>query len=65
VSGRQARSSATYVGRRVASDDPLEDLNLRPTYRTARVLTVIAAQPGLSNRDVSGWAGIEHALARL
>ncbi len=58
MSGRQARSSATHVGRRVASDDPLEGLNLRLTYRTARVLAVIAAQPGLSNREVSGRAGI-------
>jgi AcrR family transcriptional regulator len=38
--------------------DPLEGLDIRPTYRTLRVLAVIAAQPGLSNREVSERAGI-------
>jgi AcrR family transcriptional regulator len=51
--------------------DPLEGLPMRLTYRTARVLQVIAAQPGVSNRAVSELAGvvdqgqISKLLARL
>ncbi len=38
--------------------DPLEDLDMRLTYRTLRVLAVIDAQPGISNRGVADQAGI-------
>ncbi|HSZ68771.1 MAG TPA: TetR/AcrR family transcriptional regulator [Solirubrobacteraceae bacterium] len=38
--------------------DPLEGVRMRMTYRTARVLAAIAAQPGVSNRLVGEHAGI-------
>jgi AcrR family transcriptional regulator len=38
--------------------DPLGDVPMRLTYRTARVLAGIAARPGASNRMVSEQAGI-------
>ena len=38
--------------------DPLEGLPMRVTYRTARVIEVLAAHPGASNRAVSEHAGI-------
>lgn len=37
---------------------PSEGLKMRLTYRTMRVLSVIAAHPGASNRDVSLSAGV-------
>jgi AcrR family transcriptional regulator len=42
---------------RIASD-PLRDLGMRVTYRTARVLAAVAASPGASNRSVGEAAGI-------
>jgi AcrR family transcriptional regulator len=44
---------------RVASRDPLRDLEMRLTYRTVRVLLSIAAAPGGSNREVGASAGID------
>ena len=45
--------------RRLAvASDPLRELPMRLTYRTARVLESIAAQPGVSNREVAEEAGI-------
>jgi AcrR family transcriptional regulator/DNA-binding MarR family transcriptional regulator len=38
--------------------DPLEGVPMRLTYRTARVLEAIAAEPGVSNRGVAERAGI-------
>jgi hypothetical protein len=38
--------------------DPLDGLQMRITYRTVRVLMVIAANPAASNRQVAGGAGI-------
>jgi AcrR family transcriptional regulator len=38
--------------------DPLDGLDMRLTYRTLRVLTVIAANPSASNRIVAERAGI-------
>jgi AcrR family transcriptional regulator len=38
--------------------DPLEGLEMRITYRTVRVLMVIAAYPAASNRQVAEHAGI-------
>jgi AcrR family transcriptional regulator len=43
---------------RAVSGDPFKDLRIRFTYRTARVLAVIAATPGASNRHVADSAGI-------
>jgi AcrR family transcriptional regulator len=39
--------------------DPLEGVQMRMTYRTARVLEGIAEHPGASNRMVSDYAGIQ------
>jgi AcrR family transcriptional regulator len=41
-----------------ADSDPLGGLDMRITYRTVCVLTVIAASPGASNREVAAAAGI-------
>ncbi len=38
--------------------DPLEGLNIRLTYRTARVLMALAERPGASNREVAKGADI-------
>jgi AcrR family transcriptional regulator len=38
--------------------DPLKDLDMRLTYRTVCVLMAIAADPGVSNRQVAERAGI-------
>jgi len=38
--------------------DPLDGLNMRLTYRTVRVLMVIAAQPGASNREIAVGSGV-------
>ncbi len=42
----------------IIEDDPLRDLPMRLTYRTARVLEVVAEHPGASNRLVAEHAGI-------
>ncbi len=50
---------ATSPGRRRGgSPDPLAGLNMRLTYRTVRVLAVIAEHPGASNREVAEGSGI-------
>jgi AcrR family transcriptional regulator/DNA-binding MarR family transcriptional regulator len=38
--------------------DPFKDLPIRITFRTARVLAVIGAQPGASNRAIGDEAGV-------
>ncbi len=38
--------------------DPFRDLPIRLTFRTARVLAAIAAQPGANNRQIADTAGI-------
>jgi AcrR family transcriptional regulator len=40
------------------SRDPLDGLNMRLTYRTVRVLVVIAEHPGASNREIAEGSGI-------
>jgi AcrR family transcriptional regulator len=51
--------------------DPLAGLNMRLTYRTVRVLVVIAEWPGASNREIADRSGvtdqgqISKLLARL
>lgn len=41
-----------------AGGDPLRDLEMRLTYRTARVLLAVASHPGGSNRQVADASGI-------
>ncbi len=41
-----------------AQRDPLDGLDMRITYRTVRVLMVIAANPDASNRKIASEAGI-------
>jgi AcrR family transcriptional regulator/DNA-binding MarR family transcriptional regulator len=54
-----------------ARRDPLADIPMRLTYRTARVLECVAERPGISNRAVADLAGvtdqgqISKLLARL
>lgn len=48
---RRSRSSTRHK-------DPLEGLNMRLTYRTVRVLMVIAERPGASNREIAEGSGI-------
>jgi AcrR family transcriptional regulator len=47
--------------------DPFKDLPIRFTYRTARVLSTIAAEPGASNRLVADTSGVvdEGQMSRL
>lgn len=49
---------ATTPPPRPGSRDPLEGLNMRLTYRTVRVLVVIGAYPGASNRKIAEGSGI-------
>jgi AcrR family transcriptional regulator/DNA-binding MarR family transcriptional regulator len=64
-----ARSRQT--GLLSVDSDPLQGVPMRLTYRTARVLECVAAQPGISNRAVADRAGvsdqgqISKLLARL
>ncbi|HEX3509534.1 MAG TPA: TetR family transcriptional regulator [Solirubrobacteraceae bacterium] len=54
-------SSAGQSQRRLPADnpaDPLRGINMRLTYRTLRVLTVIAEHPGASNREIAERSGI-------
>jgi AcrR family transcriptional regulator len=46
------------VGRERQEIDPLQEVPMRLTYRTARVLECIAAHPGVSNREAAERAGI-------
>jgi AcrR family transcriptional regulator len=48
------RSPGLLAGAR----DPLQNLPMRVTYRTARVLQGISEQPGGSNRELADYAGI-------
>ncbi len=52
------RPQVTHVERPGHDPDVLEGLNMRLTYRTVRVLTAIAGQPGASNREIAAEAGI-------
>ncbi len=55
VSSASARRSS---GLALAHRDPLQEVPMRLTYRTARVLECIAERPGVSNRAVADHAGI-------
>ncbi len=64
AAGRElSRPPLIIVGERKARPpvrprDPLEGLNMRLTYRTVRVLMVIAEHPGASNREIAEGSGI-------
>ncbi len=55
ISGGGVRDDATRV---VVERNPLVDIPMRLTYRTARVLEVSAHNPGASNRSIGDSAGI-------
>ncbi len=59
---RSSRAPASAVGgepvRPRGDRDPLQEVPMRLTYRTARVLECIAGCPGVSNREVSEHAGV-------
>ncbi len=42
----------------LVGEDPLAGLQMRVTYRTAKVLQGIAERPGISNRQIADYAGI-------
>jgi AcrR family transcriptional regulator len=46
------------AGSAVVMSDPLEGVPMRLTYRTARVLEGVAAHSGVSNREISEYAGV-------
>jgi AcrR family transcriptional regulator len=52
------REIPVSLTRVVKAEDPLAGLNMRITYRTLMVLTVIGERPGASNRWVSEAAGV-------
>ena len=49
---------AVRRGNGVGKSDPLQNLGMRLTYRTVRVLLAVAANPGSSNRVAADAAGI-------
>jgi AcrR family transcriptional regulator len=67
--GATRDASTTRAGER--EDDPLRDLPMRLTYRTARVLGVVAQNTGVSNRlvaehaDITDQGQVSKLLARL
>ena len=48
-----------FLARAVPSEDPLQGLQMRWTYRTARVMQGISELPDASNRQVADYAGIQ------
>ncbi|HEV3047024.1 MAG TPA: TetR/AcrR family transcriptional regulator [Solirubrobacteraceae bacterium] len=55
---RPAQAPARVTARPARPRDPLARLNMRLTYRTARVLTAIAAQPGTCNHEIAESVGV-------
>jgi AcrR family transcriptional regulator len=53
-----ARARSGLLARMVPSEDPLQGVQMRWTYRTARVMQGICELPGASNRAVADYAGI-------
>ena len=51
-------SRSSLLALAVPSEDPLQGLQMRWTYRTARVMQGISELPGASNRQVADYAGI-------
>ena len=68
---RAARAARESVQSAVIGDDPLRDVPMRLTYRTARVLEVVAEHPGASNKlvaehaDISDQGQVSKLLMRL
>jgi len=56
VSRAVAKGSNGHVS--VAASDPFRGLSIRLTFRTARVLGTIGAQPDASNREIGQDAGV-------
>ncbi|HSZ68845.1 MAG TPA: TetR/AcrR family transcriptional regulator [Solirubrobacteraceae bacterium] len=61
---RPTPSTASVAGNRPAAfagtqSDPLREIPMRLTYRTARVLQGIAQRPGVNNRQVAEHAGVQ------
>jgi AcrR family transcriptional regulator len=62
-------NASRRIGKR--EEDPLREVPMRLTYRTARVLGAVAAHPGISNRlvgehaDISDQGQVSKLLARL
>ena len=52
------RPERTSTRRPTRRADPLQGMNMRLTYRTVRVLTVIAEHPNASNREIAARSGI-------
>jgi DNA-binding MarR family transcriptional regulator len=53
-----APTAADPVVADASAEDPLEGVAMRLTYRTARVLEVVACRPGASNRQIAERAGV-------
>ncbi len=58
VSGISGAQAGILVGDGHGVRDPLADLPMRLTYRTARALEAVADSPGVSNRVVGEQAGV-------
>ncbi len=54
-----ARPIGAESSRRLPAAEPLEQLPMRITYRTMRVLLAVGGRPGSSNRQIACLAGIE------
>ena len=61
AAGREASRPVPTPRRRVERprSNPLEGLDMRLTYRTARVLSTIASESGSSNRRIADAAGVQ------
>jgi DNA-binding MarR family transcriptional regulator len=71
VSKRRSEGSSSSSSQASVASDLFHDLPMRLTYRTLRVLSAIAEEPGASNRLIGEMAGasdqgqISKLLARL
>lgn len=71
VTSTSGAEAGILVGDGHGERDPLAELPMRLTYRTARALEAVAASPGVSNRAIGEHAGISdqgqisRLLARL
>ncbi len=52
------QTQGSSITPRAPSEDPLQGLNMRLTYRTLVVLSTIATDPGASNRQIADHSGI-------
>ncbi len=58
IPGATEHAGQLSASDRAAPGNPLQDLKMRITYRTMRVLATIAGRPGSSNRAVGDAAGL-------